>query len=202
MRARIPAVALVVLGVGCFAPRTASAQYFGQNQVQYRDFDFRILKTPHFDIYYYPRRRRQPARSRASRSAGTAVSARSSGTSMGDRQPVILYASPADFRQTNIVSGLGEGTGGVTESLKRRVVLPSAGALAETNHVLGHELVHAFQYDMSAGSSAERRAHQQLRPPAAVVRRGPGRVPLARTRGSADGDVAARRGARRTSCRR
>ena len=45
---------------------------------------------------------------------------------------------------------IGEGTGGVTEGLKRRVVLPLAGTLAETDHVLGHELVHAFQYDISA----------------------------------------------------
>ena len=32
----------------------AAAQYFGQNQVQYRDFDFKVLKTKRFDIYYYP----------------------------------------------------------------------------------------------------------------------------------------------------
>jgi sugar lactone lactonase YvrE len=32
--------------------------------------------------------------------------------------------------------------------MMRRVVLPSAGPLAETDHVLGHELVHAFQYDL------------------------------------------------------
>ena len=44
---------------------------------------------------------------------------------------------------------LGEGTGGVTEAFKRRIVLPVAGSLAETDHVLGHELVHAFQYDMT-----------------------------------------------------
>ena len=30
------------------------AQYFGRNKVQYRTFDFRVLKTPHFDIYFYP----------------------------------------------------------------------------------------------------------------------------------------------------
>ena len=35
-------------------PAPASAQYFGRNKVQYRTFDFRILKTAHFDVYYYP----------------------------------------------------------------------------------------------------------------------------------------------------
>ena len=40
---------------------------------------------------------------------------------------------------------------------KRRVILPFAGGLAETDHVLGHELVHAFQYDISAAEDVEGR---------------------------------------------
>ena len=32
----------------------ASSQYFGQNKVQYKKFDFKVLKTEHFDIFYYP----------------------------------------------------------------------------------------------------------------------------------------------------
>ena len=31
----------------------AAAQYFGRNKVQYRTFDFKVLKTEHFDVYYY-----------------------------------------------------------------------------------------------------------------------------------------------------
>jgi hypothetical protein len=68
---------------------------------------------------------------------------------LSGRQPLVLYASHADFEQTNIIEGtLGEGTGGVTEMFKRRIVLPLAATMAETNHVIGHELVHAFQYDV------------------------------------------------------
>ena len=37
------------------AADAASAQYFGRNKVEYVDFDFRILATEHFDIYYYQR---------------------------------------------------------------------------------------------------------------------------------------------------
>jgi hypothetical protein len=62
----------------------------------------------------------------------------------------VLYGSHPEFEQTNILGGRpGEGTGGVTEAIKRRVVLPFAGPLAETDHVLGHELVHAFQFDIT-----------------------------------------------------
>ena len=30
-----------------------NGQSFGQNKVQYRDFDWNYIQTPHFDIYYY-----------------------------------------------------------------------------------------------------------------------------------------------------
>ena len=30
-----------------------NAQYFGRNKVQWENFHFKVLQTPHFDIYYY-----------------------------------------------------------------------------------------------------------------------------------------------------
>ncbi|NIT56589.1 MAG: peptidase S9, partial [Aliifodinibius sp.] len=64
-------------------------------------------------------------------------------------QPIIIYANHADFQQTNVISGLiSQGTGGVTEGLKNRIVLPLTGIYKTSNHVLGHELVHAFQFDI------------------------------------------------------
>src|SRR4028119_1541522 len=32
----------------------AEAQYFGRNKVQYERFDFRVMKTEHFDVYFSP----------------------------------------------------------------------------------------------------------------------------------------------------
>jgi Tol biopolymer transport system component len=132
------------------APPPAGAQYFGQNKVQYRDFDFQVMKTRHFDIYYYPEE--QAAVADAARMAErwyTRLS-RVLVHKFAQRQPIVLYASHTHFEQTNTLSGfIGEGTGGVTELLKRRVVLPMAGPIAETDHVLGHELVHAFQFDIT-----------------------------------------------------
>ena len=46
--------ALAVLGVA----REARAQeYFGQNQVEYRHFHWRVLQTEHFTVHYYPEER-------------------------------------------------------------------------------------------------------------------------------------------------
>ena len=129
---------------------TSYGQYFGRNKVQYNDFQFKILHTPNFNIYFYPEE-----------SKGAHIAAlmaerwykRESfffNDSLHGKQPLILYGSFPQFVQTNIIAGqISEGVGGVTEPLKRRIVLPLAGPLSETNHVIGHELVHAFQYDLT-----------------------------------------------------
>lgn len=139
----------VLLACLAYAPG-ADAQYFGRNKVQQRDFAFEVLATEHFDIYFYPEERQgavDVARMAERWYARLSTILRHS---LRRRQPIMLYASHPDFQQTNVVSGeIGEGTGGVTEGLKQRVVLPLAGALSETDHVLGHELVHAFQYDIA-----------------------------------------------------
>src|SRR5436190_20646146 len=128
----------------------ASGQYFGRNKVQYRTFKFQILQTEHFDLYYYPEE--QEAAQVASRISERwyARLSRFFDHQLRGRQVLILYAAPAHFRQTNAIEELvGEGTGGVTESLRRRIVVPMAGSLADTNHVIGHEIVHAFQFDIT-----------------------------------------------------
>lgn len=149
IRSRLVALASAAL---LFSPAPALAQgdYFGQNKVQYRDFDFKVLKTEHFDIYYYPEE--EAATRMAARMAERWYGRLSKllGHELRGRQPLILYASGPHFRQTNTIQGgIGEGTGGVTEAFKRRIVLPLAGPLEATDHVLGHELVHAFQYDIT-----------------------------------------------------
>ncbi len=148
---RIPLSGLLVFLLTLSAASTAQAQYFGRNKVQYKEFKFEVLKTDHFDVYFYPEERENAGRvgqmaERWYKRLSTIFE-----HEIRTRQPLVLYASHPDFEQTNTVGGaIGEGTGGVTEGMKRRVVLPLAGTLAETDHVLGHELVHAFQYDMSA----------------------------------------------------
>ena len=142
------AVLLTLLSVP--SPTLAQGGYFGRNKVQYQKFDFRVLKTEHFDIYYYPEE--DKAAQMAARMAERWYSRLSQilDHELTGRQPIILYASAPHFRQTNTVEGeIGEGTGGVTEAYKRRIVLPFAGPIQSTDHVLGHELVHAFQYDIT-----------------------------------------------------
>ena len=146
--------ALVAWSAVLILPLPASAQYFGRNKVQYETFDFRILKTPHFDIHFYPEE--GEAVEDAARMAERWYErfARMFQHEFERPKPIILYADHPDFQQTNTLRGtLSEGTGGVTESLKNRVIMPLTGSYADTDHVLGHELVHAFQYNVAQGRS-------------------------------------------------
>jgi len=135
----------------CLLCSSAHAQYFGQNKTRYRSFDFKILKTEHFDIHYYDEH------SEAAVEFGRMAERWYSrfrvllNHELSSRQIIVLYASHTDFRGTTVLPDyIGETTGGVTEGLRRRIIMPLAGPLADTDHVLGHELVHAFQFDMTS----------------------------------------------------
>ncbi|HXE58719.1 MAG TPA: BamA/TamA family outer membrane protein [Gemmatimonadales bacterium] len=131
------------------APALVSAQYFGQNKVQYRSFDFKIVQTEHFDVHFYERER--VAALDVARMAERAYArlSRVLNHTFRERKPIILYASHSDFQQTNAVYGeLGEGTGGVTDAYKQRNIFPLTGSYADIEEVLMHEMVHQFQYDI------------------------------------------------------
>jgi len=139
---------------GAFAlasmPTAATAQYFGRNKVQFDKFDFRILPTEHFNWHYYPEEREAVFDAARMGERWYERLARTFQHEFEAPKPVILYADHPDFQQTNTLSGfIGEGTGGVTESLKNRVIMPMTGSYWDTDHVLGHELVHAFQYNIA-----------------------------------------------------
>lgn len=142
----------VVLTVFLTFPCPGHSQFFGRNKVQYEDFDFRVLHTEHFDIHFYERESEQLVED-FGRMAERWYErfARSFQFAFDDKKPILVYANKADFQQTNAIPGfLSQGTGGVTESVKDRVIMPLAGTYSETDHVLGHELIHSFQYEIAS----------------------------------------------------
>jgi dipeptidyl aminopeptidase/acylaminoacyl peptidase len=146
---------IITICLALAAGTPVSAQYFGRNKVQYKKLDFQILKTEHFDIYFYPEERDGIEIAARMAERWQARLERLFAHKLSGRQPLVLYASHPDFEQTNTIQGeLGEGTGGVTEPLRRRIVLPMGGPLADTDHVIGHELVHAFQFDITTRPGA------------------------------------------------
>ena len=102
---RIPLAVLSVFLLFLSTASPAQAQYFGRNKVQYKEFKFEVLKTDHFDIYFYEEERENAAR--VGRMAERWYARLSSvfEHEMSSRQPLVLYASHPDFEQTNVVGG-------------------------------------------------------------------------------------------------
>jgi len=132
----------------------ARAAGYGKNKVQTDYLEWQVLNTPHFRIHYH-----DDAEELAVRAALICERTYKEYSDRLDRDlpwpvPFILYNSHADFAQTNISDRLiGEGTGGFSEPLRNRVVLPYNGSHADFVHVIRHEIVHAFMFHMAFGKS-------------------------------------------------
>ncbi len=145
-------IGLLTLAVAAsLLPAPAAAQaYFGRQKVNYEDFDWRVLQTSKFKIHFYPDEE-EPTRDAGRMAERWYARLSQAFQHEFEEKPLILYADHPDFQQTNVIGGLiPQGTGGVTESLRNRVIMPYTGVYADNDHVLGHELVHVFQYDIAA----------------------------------------------------
>lgn len=135
-----------------FFSLNAKAQYFGQNKVRYKNLKFKVYKTPHFEIYYYIKNDSTIKRFAQESELWYTIHQQVFRDTFRKPNPIILYADHPDFQQTTAIDGeIGVGTGGVTEGLKNRVVMPIMETNQTTRHVIGHELVHAFQYHALLG---------------------------------------------------
>jgi Tol biopolymer transport system component len=130
-------------------PLMVSAQYFGQNKPRYQQFDFEVLETPNFEIYHYLEEPTKLSELASWSEQWYAMHRQVLPDTFGQLNPIIFYNHHAEFRQTNTISGqIRVGTGGVTEAFKNRVIMPIAFSNQQTWHVLGHEMVHAIQYNL------------------------------------------------------
>lgn len=133
------------------APSVGAAQYgsFGQNKIQYRPFDWRVLRGEHVDLYYYPAEEELGRVALAYAEETYGVLERRLTHAVTRRVPLIIYASHTDFEQTNLLPFVPpEGLLGFTEFIRRRVALPFRGNYTDFRHTLRHEMVHVFQLSM------------------------------------------------------
>jgi hypothetical protein len=140
---------VMALGLLALLPLGVEAQYFGRNKVQYTTHNFAIIQTEHFDVHYYPEEREAAMDVARMAERSYVRLSRMLNHQFTDRKPIILYASHSDFQQTNTTYGqVDEGVGGFTDFLRHRNVFPLTGSYRETEHVLMHEMVHQFQFDI------------------------------------------------------
>lgn len=148
MKPKCPFLSIVLLTIIFFLSSNTHAQYFGGNKPLYKRFNYNVYRTPNFEIYNYFKNDSLLNKLSQTSEKWYWMHYQVFRDSIKERNPLIIYPNQGDFQQTTAISGeIGLGTGGVTEALKNRVVLPVTDTWAQTEHVLGHELVHAFQYN-------------------------------------------------------
>lgn len=139
-------IILLILIISVFTENYG--QYFGRNKPRYRTFDFKVVETPHYKIHHYMKNPEMVDYLAKVSEQWYDNHKKIFGKDILFKNPIIFYNNHAEFQQTNTIGGdIGIGTGGVTEALKNRVVMPLTFSLQTTHHVLVHELVHAFQFN-------------------------------------------------------
>jgi Tol biopolymer transport system component len=124
-------------------------QYFGRNKVQYDHFNFEVLHTRHFDIHHYAKDKKVMNNIAILSERWYDYYHRLLNDTFQIPNPLVIYADHPDFQQTDVTPEfIDVGTGGFTEMLRQRLVMPLASSYAGTNHVLGHEMAHVFQYNL------------------------------------------------------
>lgn len=156
-----PARVLPILLIALCAcvPAVACAQTFGKNKVHYESLQWRVFETPHLRLHYYAQE--ESLARRLAAFADSTCAAYDVRFRLKLRRPVpfLLYSTHHLFQQTNATPDmLTEATGGLTELIKGRVLLPHNGSWARLQWVTRHELAHAYMLDKFA---QVQRAHRR-----------------------------------------
>ena len=156
----------ILLFVFCASVNNYAQYYFGRNKIQYNNFKWQILKTKHFDIFYYPEM--------VSLAEIGAYFAEESYVYLQDKMnytilrriPLIFYSSHFHFEETNTVPYMiPDGVGGFFEFIKGRVVVPNNGSLIKFKNTIRHELVHVFQKSYTSRVLREHKCPMESGPP-------------------------------------
>ncbi|MFH1852855.1 MAG: BamA/TamA family outer membrane protein [Candidatus Neomarinimicrobiota bacterium] len=121
--------------------------YFGRNKIQYEDFDWQVLETEHFYLYYYTGEEQlgQVAAYFAEEAFGELEL--KFNCTFSRKIPLVVYSNHIHFKQTNILPyHIPAGVGGFIEYIKKRVVIPFNGNMFDFRKVIRHEMVHAFTH--------------------------------------------------------
>ncbi len=142
----VPMLVLAALVSGS----VAEAQYadnFGKNKVQYRDFEWKIYHSPHFDIYYYEEEAALLEKLVSFAESAYDRLSREFDFQIQEPTPLVFYATHSAFEQNNIILNfIPEGVGAFASPVRNRMVLPADMPDPELLALITHELTHIFEY--------------------------------------------------------
>src|SRR5688572_16207263 len=149
MRAFRPLAFVLAFAAAALPAAAQFSPYYGKNKVRYDTFDWRIYKSPHFEIYYYPEL--EPHLARIASYAESAYQKVSSELkhSIEFAIPLILYKTHSEFEQTHLYPDfVPEEVAAFAESDRNRMVVPIDDPSDELQGLITHELTHIFEYDI------------------------------------------------------
>jgi hypothetical protein len=121
--------------------------YFGKNNVKYDDFAWRIYKSPHFEVFYYPEFEQHLARLVSYLESAYLKISSDLKHEMTHPIPVIFYKTHSEFEQTNLGPAF-EGILAFAEPVRGRMVLPIDEPPDKLQGLIVHELTHVFAFDL------------------------------------------------------
>ncbi len=152
LAARVAVGLALSLLVATLLPVTLEAQYynsFGKNKIQYRDFDWQIYHSPHFDVYYYTEQDALLEKVVSFAESAYDELSQALDYQIQDPTPLIFYETHSAFEQNNIILNfIPEGVGAFASPVRYRMVLPVDMPDPELLGLIKHELTHIFQYYM------------------------------------------------------
>ena len=89
--------ALVILLLFVLSIPAAAQYYFGQNKIQYTDFDWQVLTTEHFNIYFYPEEKEIAETAAYLAEESYTYLQEKFNYTVEDHIPFIVYSSPVFF---------------------------------------------------------------------------------------------------------
>ena len=128
VRARAALAALVSLLLLAAPVPPAAAQfipYYGKNKVTYDAFTWRVYKSPHFEVFFYPEFEQHLARVVSYAESSYQKISSALKHEISSPIPLVLYKTHAEFEETNLYPDfLPEGVAAFTEPLRDRMVVP------------------------------------------------------------------------------
>jgi hypothetical protein len=142
------AAAPVAAQLSGFGPQLRG-QGFGKNKIQYRQFEWKIYHSPHFNVHYYTAEEAQLQKIVSFAESGYDQLSREFNFQIKDPIPLIVYATHSAFEQNNIILNfIPEGVGAFATPARFRMVMPIDLPEPQLMELMLHELTHIFQYHL------------------------------------------------------
>src|SRR4029450_56049 len=117
--------AALLLALGAVPAGAQFIPYYGKNKVNYDNFAWRVYKSPHFEVYYYPEFEQHLARIISYAESGYQKVSSDLKHEISFPIPIILYKTHSEFEQTNLFGGfVPEGVAAFTEPSRDRMRVP------------------------------------------------------------------------------